>query len=108
MNKLTKSTGIILLMIVLSAFVVFAWVKYSSWEVKTCTDSDGGLNKTIQGTAYGLLLDNQNYSFTDYCTQNNTVLVEFACSYNNPVYNNSNTSLEMWFEPCTCSNGRCI
>ena len=90
--------------VILSAIVIAATLQWER-EVLTCSDSDGGLNFNITGTASGLTLTGMNYSYTDFCTGQSTVN-EYACSSNNGTF------LQLWQQDCStfgldCCNGHC-
>jgi len=79
---------------------------FGQWYGKTCyncSDTDGGVTYSIQGTVFGLN-DATPYSYSDYCLASN-YLREYYCSgihwtYTNYWCNSTNSS--------TCSGGRCI
>jgi hypothetical protein len=67
---------------------------------KTCTDTDGGKNYVLKGTATGIDGNIQ----TDYCRKDNTYqLVEFWCNTNYQTLNN-----EIYYCPYGCVDGACI
>ncbi len=71
----------------------------------TCTDTDSGINKDVQGTVSGQL-NGASYSYTDYCyASNSTFLAEYYCS-GGKAYT---TSLNCAQNTTTmCSDGKCI
>ena len=56
-----------------------------SQEVLTCTDTDG-LNFTSLGHIYGVDLNNTNYTKYDYCSTNNSTVLEYGCYEGNVTY----------------------
>jgi hypothetical protein len=70
----------------------------------SCSDTDGGFVREIQGTASGYFL-NQPYSNTDYCTGDSTVM-EYYCSVGNRVYSGDVSCITN--STSSCSNGACV
>ena len=105
-----KNIGFVILgLLLILATVVVAWTLRQERQVMTCADTDGGLNEFVQGTSYGLDLNMNQYSRTDYCT-NYYNLMEFACD--NSTMNA--TYAQAWMHNCNttnttrCLNGACI
>jgi len=87
------------LVVLFSSVFVFALTLLREVPVASCTDSDGGLNVNITGTISGATLNGTNFTRTDYCGTNIT-LIEFACF--------NSTLAQEWSENCNCSSGRCV
>ncbi len=68
----------------------------------SCSDTDGGIVKKVQGTVSGYK-NNQAYSNTDFCLSG-TSLTEYYCGGTN-AYNTTQTCLAN--ESSTCVNGAC-
>ena len=98
-NIMKKTFFTVLIIVTLSAIVYAATLQWQR-QVSTCTDTDGGLNFNVTGTASGVTLFGANYSFTDYCVNNN-MLGEYACSTVNGTY------LQFWHQGCNCVTGHC-
>ena len=77
-----------------SIFLTFA-PKVATPVTPTCTDTDGGVNQAVTGTA-----TDSNSASTDYCF-NNTVLYEYSCA--------SNGTTQRTATVCSygCQNGAC-
>ncbi|MEK6899320.1 MAG: hypothetical protein AABW79_04465 [Nanoarchaeota archaeon] len=87
--------------------IAFAATLVKQSEVQSCLDTDGGVNVTRLGITYGVELSGSNFTLTDFCT-NNSTLIEYACSnVNGTIYK------QQWNQNCaqlnkTCSAGRCV
>ena len=104
-----KSFFVCLGVVLVFGTLVLAWGLVKEKRVTTCFDTDGGLNKWVQGSAYGSDLNTTFYNYTDYCRPDGVFLVEFAC---NTAANR--TFMQAWEHNCTgmnttfCSFGRCV
>ena len=81
---------------------VYVGVSYAPLGTN-CSDTDGGFNVNVQGTASGYL-NSQPYSNTDYC-ESSTTLREFYCA-NYRLYNSTTTCYTNSTSPCV--NGACV
>jgi len=96
--------ALITLGIVFLSTVAIALTLITEREVLTCTDTDGGIDLTLQGVISGQRLTGGNYSHTDYCL-NDSVIREYACGFKG-----NSTYTQQWEESrnCTCSGGACL
>ena len=69
----------------------------------SCSDTDGGNNKNVQGTVSGYL-NNNFYSNTDTCA-NSTNVIEYYCSGTRALSGSASCVTNI---TSSCSNGACI
>ena len=87
------------ILFLLSVFVI----NTKSVNADYCTDSDGGINYPVRGTATMVRFNNTNLSYTDYCISSSNIQ-EYFC-VNNFVTSTSQNCRNQGYSGCT--RGRC-